>query len=187
MTRKNNGEYLVVDIALVIASIICALYLVHTDVLTRILTSSADWGFLGSFISGIFFTSVFTTAPAIAALAEISQTSNILVTATFGALGAIIGDLIIFRFVKDSLSVHMVELLEHQGKRNKFKAIFKMKSFRWVAFLASGLIIASPLPDELGITLLGFTKAKVSAFIPLSFVFNFLGILLIGLLAQTVS
>ena len=64
------------------------------------------------------------------------------------------------------------------------KALFKFKFFRWLTWLIGGLIIASPLPDELGISLLGFSKAKTSLFIVLSFVFNFLGILFIGWVAR---
>ena len=60
----------------------------------------------------------------------------------------------------------------------------KLKFFRWLTFLVGGLIIASPLPDELGISILGFSKMKVSWFIAISLVFNFIGILLIGVVAR---
>ena len=62
--------------------------------------------------------------------------------------------------------------------------LFKLRSFRWLTFFAGGFIIASPLPDELGIALLGFSKLKTSLFVPLSFTFNFLGICLIGIAAS---
>ena len=52
--------------------------------------------------------------------------------------------------------------------------------------MLGGIIIASPFPDELGISLLGFTKTKTNAFIPVSLVFNFIGILLIGIVARTI-
>ena len=62
--------------------------------------------------------------------------------------------------------------------------LLKLKLFRRVSFFVGGLIIASPLPDELGISLFGFSKIKMSWFIPLSFIFNFIGIVLIGVVAQ---
>ena len=68
----------------------------------------------------------------------------------------------------------------------RLRALFKMKFFRWFTFFLGGIIIASPLPDELGIGLLGFSKMKVSWFVPVSFVFNFIGICLIGLVARAV-
>ena len=62
--------------------------------------------------------------------------------------------------------------------------MFRFKHFRWLTLLAGALLIASPLPDELGIALLGFSKVSTRYFAILSFVFNFLGILGIGFTAH---
>ncbi|MEK7178156.1 MAG: hypothetical protein AAB721_00655 [Patescibacteria group bacterium] len=156
-----------------------------TKFLIGILTSTKELKLLGSFIAGMFFTSVFTTAPAIATLGEIARTNSAVLVAIFGAMGAVIGDLIIFRFIRDKLSEHLLELAKHQGAGKKFKVLLKLKYFRWLTFLMGGLIIASPFPDELGIGLLGFSKMRTQWFILLSFAFNFIGILLIGLVAKT--
>ena len=77
-----------------------------------------------------------------------------------------------------------MELIKYQGAGKRIKVLFKLKFFRWLTFLVGGLIIASPFPDELGISLLGFSKMRTSWFIPLSFAFNFVGILLVGLVAK---
>lgn len=180
--RKNN--FLLQDVAIVVLSIIIAVILVKTNVLIRILTSTQELELLGSFIAGMFFTSVFTTAPAIVTLGEIAKANSILPTAIFGAMGAVVGDLIIFRFVRDRFSEHLTEIIKHQGAGKRIKLLLKLKIFRWLTFLAGGLIIASPFPDELGISLLGFSKMRTSWFIPLSFTFNFIGILLIGWVAK---
>jgi hypothetical protein len=58
--------------------------------------------------------------------------------------------------------------------------------FRLVSLFVGGLIIASPLPDELGISVWGFSKLKTAWFIPLSFFCNFVGILLIGAVARAI-
>lgn len=181
--RENN--FLLQDAAIILLSIVIAVILVKTDVLIKILISTQELKFLGSFITGMFFTSVFTTAPAIVTLGEIARANSILPTAIFGAMGAVVGDLIIFRFVRDRFSEHLMEIIKHQGAGKRIKLLFKLKIFRWLTFLVGGLIIASPLPDELGIGLLGFSKMRTSWFIPLSFTFNFIGILLIGLVAKT--
>jgi hypothetical protein len=41
--------------------------------------------------------------------------------------------------------------------------------------------------DELGIAILGFSKMRVKYFAMLSFVFNFLGITVIGLIARSLT
>ncbi|MEK7557169.1 MAG: hypothetical protein AAB538_04290, partial [Patescibacteria group bacterium] len=51
-------------------------------------------------------------------------------------------------------------------------------------YFLAGIIIASPLPDEIGIALLGFMKTRKKDFFLLSLVANFLGILAIGLVAR---
>lgn len=74
--------------------------------------------------------------------------------------------------------------LAENGARGKIKALINLRLFRWVSFALGALIIASPLPDELGISLLGFSKMKTVWFVPVSYVFNGIGILLIGAVAR---
>lgn len=183
--NNHNNNLLIKDLAIILLSIFIAVFLVKTHVLTNILTSTKELELLGSFIAGMFFTSAFTTAPAIVTLSEIAKTNSVIQTALFGAMGAVIGDLIIFRFVRDKLSEDLMKLISHNDSGKRIKAILKMRFFRWFTFLIGGLIIASPLPDELGIGLLGFSKMKAWRFVPFSFTFNFIGILLIGLIAKT--
>ena len=181
---NHKNSFLLQDIAIIVLSIVIAVILVETNVLIKILTSTQELELLGSFIAGMFFTSIFTTAPAIVTLGEIARANSILPTAFFGAMGAMVGDLIIFRFVRDRFSEHLMEIIKHQGAGKRIKLLLKLKIFRWLTFLAGGLIIASPFPDELGVSLLGFSKMRTSWFIPLSFTFNFIGILLIGLVVK---
>ncbi len=184
MRLQEHKNFLMHDFGIVALSIVIALILAKTGVLISILTATQSLEILGSFIAGVFFTSIFTMAPAMVALGQIAQHNSIWVTAFFGGLGAVVGDLIIFRFVRDKLSEHLSQLLQEKGISKRIKAIFEVKLFRWLTFLLGALIIASPLPDELGISLLGFSKMRTSWFIPLSFIANFGGILLIGFVAK---
>ena len=161
--------------------------LVRTNVLANLLASTGQFEIFGAFIAGAFFTSIFTTAPAIAALGEISLMQGILVTALFGALGSVVGDLIIFRFVRDRFSEHVSEILTHDSVWRRFHLLLRRRFFRWFTILVGGFILASPLPDELGVAVLGFSKMRMKYFVLLSFVFNFLGILLIGLIARSIA
>lgn len=181
---KKESDFILQDLAIIFLSILVTVILVKTGILSSVLLSTNKLRVLGSFIAGMFFTTVFTTAPAITALGSIAQNHSIVLNAFFGAIGAVIGDVIIFQFVKDRLSEHLVELLGHNTLWRRFKALFRMKYFRWLTFFIGGMLIASPLPDELGIGVLGFSKMKLSIFIPLSLFFNFVGIALIGLVAR---
>ena len=181
---KSAQQSLVSDVVIVIMSVIIAVLLIETHVLTKILVSVKGFSMLGSFVSGIFFTSLFTTAPATVTLGDIGRTEPIFLVAFFGALGAIVGDLVIFRFVRDRLSDHLVKIVSHKRLSRRISALFKLRIFRWFTFLLGGLIIASPLPDELGISFLGFVKTRLSVFIPISFVCNFVGIVIVCLVAR---
>ena len=171
------------DLGMIALSIFIAVILAESGAIAKLVSYSASLEVFSSFIAGIFFTSVFTTAPAIVALFEISQTTPILHVAFFGALGALVGDLVIFRFFKNRISEDMVMLLSRSG-RLKLKYLLKISYLRWLMIFVGGLIIASPLPDELGLMLMGFSKLDSRSFGILSFVFNFLGILAIGYFAR---
>ncbi|MDO8664934.1 MAG: hypothetical protein Q7K44_05350 [Candidatus Liptonbacteria bacterium] len=185
MSAKLEKHLLLQDAAIIFVSILVAVILAKTEILIKILTSTEELEALSSFVAGMFFTSVFTTPLAMVTLGKIASVHGIISTAILGASGAVIGDLIIFRFIRDRLGEHLSELMRHQGIGKKFKVLLKLRYFRWFTFMLGGLIIASPLPDELGVSLLGFSKMRLSWFIPISFLFNFIGIIFIGIVAKT--
>jgi hypothetical protein len=178
---------LIDDVIIIIISVIVAITLIKTGLITKFLDLTNGLWFIDSFVAGIFFTSVFTTAPAIVTLGGIAQYYNsIIPVAIFGGLGALCGDLIIFRFMRNRLFEDMMYILKKETKRERLSSIFRLKFFRSFTFFLGALIIASPLPDELGIMIMGFSKVKISLFIPVSFIFNSLGIMIVGLVARTI-
>lgn len=185
MTNTARG-YIIQDLIIIGLSIFVAIVLVKTQILVSFLSSTQEYELISSFIAGIFFTSIFTTAPSIVAIGEISQMHPVIYVAFFGAIGALLGDLIIFRFIRDNLSEHLMEIMKHQIEGTKLTFKHHLKFFRWVTFFAGAIIIASPLPDELGIGLLGMSKMSMKLFIPIAFIGNFIGIVLIGLVAVAI-
>lgn len=81
------------DLAIIAISVVVAVFLVKTRVIVDILTSSIQLELFGSFVAGIFFTSVFTTAPATVTLGEMARENSVILVAIFGGLGAVAGDL----------------------------------------------------------------------------------------------
>ncbi|OGZ52434.1 MAG: hypothetical protein A3B25_01955 [Candidatus Ryanbacteria bacterium RIFCSPLOWO2_01_FULL_48_26] len=179
--QKNN---LLQDFLVIAISIAFAVWLVQSNTLVNFLDATRDMQFLESFAGGLFFTSAFTTAPAIAFLGKIGQTNPIFLTALFGGLGALCGDLVLFSFVKDRFSNDLMALIGKTGS-DRLRHIFTSKLFRWFSPFVAALIIASPLPDELGIMLLGFSKTRALFFVLFSFTANFIGILAITAIARS--
>jgi hypothetical protein len=172
------------DFGVVVLSIVVAIILVKTGALNSLLVSTEGLKLFGSFVAGVFFTSIFTTAPAMVALGEIARSNSLWGTALSGGCGAMLGDLVIFRFVKNSLATDFSFLVNHHYSR-RLAVIFRMKFFRWFIAFLGALIIASPLPDELGLAMMGLTKIRVAVFLPISFALNTLGILIVGLVAKS--
>ncbi len=181
---KSTQNNLTRDIGIVVFSIIVAILLIQTGAIEEILKRTQDVWFLDSFIAGMFFTSIFTVAPALVALGEIAQSAqSVFLVALFGGLGALCGDLIMFRFMRDRLGEDIMRLIKNSGN-DRLRHIIRLRFFRWLTFFWGALVIASPLPDELGLAIMGFSKTRTSLFIPTSFVSNSLGILVIGLIAK---
>ncbi len=186
MARKQEPALVnaIQDVGLIGLSIAAAILLARSGALENLLFSAADGWLVGSFLSGMFFTSIFTTAPAIAVLATIAEHQNIWMVALVGSLGSLVGDSVMFLFARDKLTGYLETILEHEMHTKRLAAIFRMRMFRYVTFFVGALIIASPLPDELGIALLGFSRINTRYFAPLSFLANFAGIAAIGMLAH---
>ena len=87
-----------------------------------------------------------------------------------------VGDLTIFFLVRDRFAEDIVEVLKI-SKSKKIIHFFKKGFFRWLSPVIGAIIIASPLPDEIGITMMGLSKTKLSLLIPISFIMNFIGVL----------
>ena len=162
------------DVLLILIGAAVAIALAHTGAIEWF-TRMLGGGVVSSFISGIFFTSVFTIAPAAIALVHISQTTSIATIAFVGALGAMCGDLILFFFIRDRFA----DDLAHSFKPSFLKHIARSFHFgflKWLSPVLGALIIASPLPDEFGLTLMGLSKTRVIILAPISFVMNIAGI-----------
>jgi hypothetical protein len=184
-SEKKQERNLFRDLAIIIFSIVIAVLLVKSNVLSGLLILTGGMAAVSSFISGIFFVSIFTTAPATVVLGEIARVNSIFMVALFGSLGSVVGDLLIFRFVKDHLSEDFVFLIKKSGLK-RFTAIFKTRAFHWLFAFLGALVVASPLPDELAMSMMGLAKVKTSIIIPLSFALNFFGILIVGLIARAI-
>lgn len=174
------------DLAFIVFSLIIGLVILKTDAARHLLLRSVGLEYVGIFIAGIFFTSVFTTIPATIILGEMALSTNLWTLALVGGLGALIGDFIIFGFFKYSVTEDLKFLLT-LSKSKRLKHIFKSKVFKVFLTLLGGLIIASPLPDELGLALMGVSQTDNRAFTIISFVCNTLGIALVGLIAKAIA
>ncbi len=143
-------------------------------------------GYFGTLIAGIFFTYGFTAAPATIFLILLAQNENIIVSALIGGIGAMIGDYLIFKLIRHSFHDEIEKLrnekiIKHINKKSP--SIVK----KYFLPVIAGFIIASPLPDEMGVALLATSKVISSrVFFVVSFLLNTIGIFVILWFSQII-
>lgn len=181
----KSGKLIVRDLLIIVGSVLFAIFLNKYGILDTIVFRTKDYYLLGVFVAGLFFTSIFTTAPAIAVLASFGLIHPPLTVAILGGLGAMCGDLLMFRFIKKDVTTDLDFILK-KTKSKRIQHIIHLKAFRWFLTSLGAFVIASPLPDELGLALMGLSKVSIALFIPVSLIFNSIGIYVIAILARVV-
>ena len=170
---------------LLILSVAFLVYLIDVPAVKDAVHGLSGLGVFGIFLAGMFFVSTFTIAPAGVVLFYFAKEFDPFAVVIFAGVGAMCGDYLIFRFLKDKVFEELRPAFEKIAGSHLSK-IFSTPYFAWLAPVLGAVIIASPLPDELGISLLGISKLKNWQFLLLSLGLNSLGILAIVLLAKAV-
>lgn len=136
-------------------------------------------GYIGAFVAGILFVSTFTVATGIVILLVLAEKLSAIEIGIIAGLGAVIGDFAIFRFVKDGVASELLRIYHIFDKYHHFKRVLHSKYFSWFFPVIGAVIIASPLPDEIGVSLMGISRMKTYKFLILSFLLNAIGIFLV--------
>lgn len=159
--------------------LVIAIILSRIEVFHQLLLHLGSYGYIGAFFGGILFVSTFTVATGIVILLVLAEFLHPIEIGIIAGLGAIVGDLMIFRFVKDNLTREIKEIYNRIDDNHHLLKLLHSKYFSWTLPVLGALIIASPLPDEIGVTLMGISKMNIYKFILISFFLNSLGIFLV--------
>jgi hypothetical protein len=178
--------HIIRDGVLFILSLGAAYLLVRSDLINNLHIVNGSGAYIAALVVGLFFSTVFTTAPAIVILGKIALYNNLFAVALFGAIGALIGDLILINFVQKYLRTDLFAMV---GKKwtIKLNHIFHKRLYHRLAPLFAALIIASPFPDEPALALVGLDSRKENNLELMMFLANFFGVLMIGLAARAVT
>jgi len=148
----------------------------------NIIKQIGSLGYIGVFLCGILFVSIFTVAPSIALLYEFATFLNPWLVVIVAAVGTVVGDLFIFRFLKNGIFEEIGPIFA-KLEGPFLKKIFSSPFFMWSIPIIGAMFIASPLPDEVGLSLMGLSKIKLWQFVLVSFVLGFIAIFIIVFLA----
>lgn len=146
-------------------------------------------GYLTVFLAGYLFSFGFTSPFAIGLFIAVAPDVSPVHAAIIGGGGSMLSDMTLFSFARFSLK----EELHHLSLTHAFRRVYRIfhrKAFpsiarRWLLWTGAGLVIASPLPDEIAVTMLsGVTDIDGRKFAILSFALSTLSILTILTLAH---
>lgn len=163
--------------------ILLAYVLFQMDFFREFAEKFNNHGYTSIFLAGFLFSYGFTAPFAVGFLVSLAAQVNIFIAAPLAGIGALLADIVIFRFIKTSFSDEFDKLklaFIFQKVRNLFDNHLGERLKRYLLWTIAGFLIASPLPDEFGVSLIsGFTNIDQKTFTLISFCLNTLGILFI--------
>lgn len=163
---------------LLLASLLVFVLALDTAIFTTSLGAVIELGYLGAFIAGVFFPSLFTFAPASTVIILLATSGlNPMAVALIAAAGAMSGDFIILRFVEEKVAYELKPIAIRFGIPQVINYLQDRKPTNWLVRATGAFVIASPLPDEVGIGLLGIGRIGTAGFFAVCYVLNAAGIL----------
>lgn len=172
-----KAKNLVFKTLLFILSLSMAWYLFKGGFLQDLAMEILPLKFISSFLAGMLYASFLTSPVSVAMLAALAKANNPVTLALLAGLGAAFADLLIVRFFRGVSKD--INLISEQLRINKITGILKKWRVEFLVPLIGIFIVASPLPDEVGLMMLGASKLKYYQLAILTYVLNTAGILMI--------
>lgn len=166
------------NLLLTVLGIIFAIVLSRYEPFHLFLLNLKDYGYIGAFFAGMLFVSTFTFATGAIILLIFAEALNPIELALIAGLGGVAGDFFIFKYIKNDLTKE-IELIYKNIGGNHLSKVLHTKYFRWTLPVIGALIIVSPFPDEIGVSLMGLSKMSIYKFLLIAFVLDFIGVFLI--------
>jgi uncharacterized membrane protein YdjX (TVP38/TMEM64 family) len=143
-------------------------------------------GYFGTFLAGLLYPYALTSAAGTGILLILAKEQNILLAGVVAGIGALISDTIIFLFVKHGFGDEVKKLSKETVVQTVNRWIPDSVRLYLLATLAS-VLIASPLPTEIGIMLMTSIKnMSVKKFIIIVYILHATAIFVILLIGSII-
>jgi len=143
-------------------------------------------GYFGTFLAGLLYPYALTSAAGTGILLILAKEQNLLLAGVIAGIGALISDIILFLFVKHGFSDEVQKLSKETVVRTIIRRIPDSVRVYLLAIFA-GLLIASPLPTEIGIMLMTSIKnMSVKKFVIIVYILHASAIFIILLIGNTI-
>lgn len=158
------------------ASLIVVAILANIPAFHAVMHELSKAGYLGAFVGGMLYVSSFTAAFGALLLISMTESVPIIPLCILAGLGGLVGDLLIFRFIRSELKSELHHLYHKFGGQFISQLFKRNKPLNWLMPIMGALIIASPLPDEIGVSMLGVSRIKTTHFALLVLMLDIIGI-----------
>ncbi len=166
------------NLLLLILGVILAVIFSQASWFTGDLGHLGNLSYLVAFVAGMMFASTFTVATGALILLNLAKEIPPLGLIILGGLGAVTTDFLIFHFIKDDV-VQEITPIYDEITGSHLKKLLHTRYFAWTLPVLGAIIILSPLPDELGISLLGVEQVKTGRFMIISLVSHTIGMVVL--------
>ena len=167
--------------------ILLSYFLFRVDFFKQFAQTLNAHGYFSIFLGGFLFAYGFTAPFAVGFFVSLAPYVNIFPASLLAGFGALIADLIIFQFIKRSFQDEFDKLKLTwlvRAFQKLFNRHFQDRMKPYILWTIAGFLIASPLPDEFGVSLVsGFTNLDKKTFTVISYLLNTSGIFVILALA----
>lgn len=171
---------------LAVLVIVLFILLLDSVILSTFFNTVESWGYVGGFVAGLLSVSFFTAAPAVILIIDLSTKYEPYLLALTIALGATIGDWIALKFYDEKVFTELRPLFK-KFRVPGFVRLMRHRFTSWILFLAGAFIIATPIPDEVGLSLMGISNFKRRYILFICFLLNILGTLTLILAARALQ
>ncbi len=161
--------------------ILLSTLLLETGMFVQFGAALSSHGYAAIFIAGLMLSFGFTAPFAVGLFLALAQGVNIYYASLIGGFGAFLSDLFIFEFVRFSFhdEIHKFRSTDLYLFFHKLMHHEKMPPTlrTYLLWSVAGIVIASPFPDEIGISLLSsVTDLDAKRFAAICLVLNMAGV-----------
>ncbi len=143
----------------------------------------------GTFLWWLFYSYGFTSSSATAVLLIISKNISLILAIFTAGIWALISDILLLKFAKNHL-LQELTMLKEEPFVMKFRAFLKRifwAPYTYIMPVAAGILIMTPLPTEIGITILASRKnLSMRNFMIMAYILHTIGITIILLLGKQI-
>lgn len=168
-----------------LCSVLVAFYLVLNKDVAPLQRALFSVGYLGTFVAGFLYAYSFTAIPATAIFLLLAGEQNLFFAVLAASMGAIIGDFLFFKLMRNSFSEELHRLSREKVVVAIGRPFHHFK--RYALMMLAGIIISSPLPTEFGIAMFSSLKGMTTRrFLIITYLLHTLGIFVILLIGKMI-